>query len=214
MFSILIIGSLHYQAQAVVYNQVTNCVQCMYNTSSASGLIIPNIRWCNASTPERSTCSDTACPAGNVTINNVMRCPYNIEDVDINDGMTGYPILRINTYQPRDQLKIYRVNNTMVKNGIFGSYWINDNFNNMTFFLSKADPAVAQFKDLKSIQQGAVNKQYINQIDYDYYYVFNPTNYFQTYVFSYQSAIYMKLSLLNTILIIAFSTALLQTMSY
>ena len=149
-FIVIVIAlfALQNQTQAIVYKDVTNCVQCLYNNSALNSLApIPGIRWCNASTPERSTCSTTECPKGNVTIYNVMRCPYYLEDVDINDNITKYPVIKIHTYNPYDQMRIYRVNNTMIK-GEYGSYWINDNYNNMSFFLTKRDPKYATYQDL------------------------------------------------------------------
>lgn len=63
----------------------------------------------------------------------------------------------------------------------------------MTFFLGKFHPIESpnenNFSKLIQIPQGAVNKLYIDNGDYQYFYVFNPTNYVQTFVFSAMNAI-------------------------
>ncbi|CDW74964.1 UNKNOWN [Stylonychia lemnae] len=177
--------------QGAVFSNLGSCQRCLY-----PGNANINARWCINTSTKSGVCQDTACASGNTVISNLFKCQADLIELTINDTTITYPSLRVKTTNTNENFQIYKFSNQLQYEGNDGTYWYNDNYANLTYYATSLDPSViTSLSQLTAECQGANCKQPVSKNQIMYFYVFNPTEYQQTYILSYINAKNLKLSI-------------------
>ena len=123
----------------------------------------------------------------------------------INDTNVGLYKVDIATHEPavNPSYYLYAVSTSLSAQYSQGSYWYNDNYNNLTFYIGFKDPATDAFANLESFCQGVVCNVGLAANQTNYVYVFNPTPYNETFVLTYKRAARLAFGVAALVLVLS-----------